>query len=144
MSIRPRSIRTLTAVIAVGLAFVAPGTASAETTQLASMSGTTSYIYYNPCLSDPNRSTTTDGAATACFQPDGEHFYLCDIKADGHHPEADFIVSGWNYPFTNTHGYGTCLDANFDMNESIYVAFRSYNYEGNTLLSAGPWRYDYS
>jgi hypothetical protein len=83
-----------------------------------------------------------DLGAMVCFNPTGEHMYVCDVEADGHHPAARY--QGSNDPgFSYKHhsgpgsGVGTCLDVDFDMPEDTFIRYAAYNYEGDTLVSSG-------
>ncbi len=84
-----------------------------------------------------SRVYTPDDGAMVCFNPTGEHMFVCDIKADGHHAAAWYQGSN-DASGASKHNYdgnGTCLDVNFDMPEDTSIRYRAINYEDTTVLS---------
>ncbi|MCX2729772.1 hypothetical protein OOZ19_05940 [Saccharopolyspora sp. NFXS83] len=81
------------------------------------------------------------GGALVCFNPTGEHLYICDRAADGHHPVARYYrsdKSGLKTKHANV-GNGKCLDWNLSIPESGWVDYRACNYEGSTALSCSSF-----
>lgn len=88
-------------------------------------------------------STSSDGGATICFDPAGEHLYVCDTAADGHHPAvwyqgSDDYNLGQHGTADYYGGYGSCGDLNLSMPEDTSIRFYAINREGSTNLSYGP------
>ncbi|QUH00609.1 hypothetical protein HUO13_07060 [Saccharopolyspora erythraea] len=82
-----------------------------------------------------------DGGAMVCFNPTGEHLYICDNAKDGHHPVARYYrsdSSGLKTKHADV-GYGTCLDHNLSIPDSGWINYRACNYEGSTQLSCGSF-----
>ncbi|WP_432189728.1 hypothetical protein [Streptomyces sp. Tue6028] len=83
-----------------------------------------------------------DGGAQACFQAYGEHLYLCDTKADGHHPAVIYDLDGTTSD-TRVDGtglsYGLCRDIDEDLPENHTIYFKVLNVEGSTTLSYSGW-----
>ncbi|TDC95548.1 hypothetical protein E1161_04800 [Saccharopolyspora aridisoli] len=80
-----------------------------------------------------------DSGAMVCFNPTGEHLYICDNASDGHHPVARYYrsdSSGLKTKHADV-GYGTCLDHNLSIPESGWINYQACNYEGSTQLSCG-------
>jgi hypothetical protein len=88
--------------------------------------------------------TTPDGGAAACFQTSGDHIYVYDTKADGHHAVAVWRTSyGRTGTCTNMNSNGNTYDTekncNYDLNEGETIEFRADTREGNTLISASGY-----
>lgn len=81
-----------------------------------------------------------DGGSTVCFQPYGEHLYVCDTAADGHHPGTWYWVnSGALHNKQYNLGNGYCHDINLSLAESSWITFQACNYEGSTELDCSDW-----
>lgn len=93
-----------------------------------------------PASGDPCYGIATTGA-WSCFQPYGEHLYLCDTAADGHHPGSWYRVNGgsWHNVQYNV-GNGNCGDLNLAIGESGYIDIQACNYEGSTELNCSGIR----
>jgi hypothetical protein len=81
-----------------------------------------------------------DGGAMACFNPTGEHLFICDTDNDGHHPGAWYLISGinWHNPQYSL-GAGECHDLNLDMAETASIQYKACNYEGTRELSCSSY-----
>ncbi|CAM04652.1 hypothetical protein A8924_5797 [Saccharopolyspora erythraea NRRL 2338] len=82
-----------------------------------------------------------DGGAMVCFNPTGEHLYICDNASDGHHPVARYYrsdSSGLKTKHADV-GFGTCLDHNLSIPDSGWINYQACNYEGSTQLSCGSF-----
>lgn len=80
-----------------------------------------------------------DGGAFACFVPYGEHLWLCDTAADGHHPAVRYRINGGSWTIKHADlSNGNCIDYNLDIAETGYIEFEPRNYEGSTIISYGP------
>ncbi|OZV76640.1 hypothetical protein CA850_26575 [Micromonospora echinospora] len=80
-----------------------------------------------------------DGGALACFVPYGEHLWVCDTRADGHHPGVAYRVNGGSWVYRDYDlGNGNCRDIDLDIAESGYIELVPRNYEGSTMVSDGP------
>jgi hypothetical protein len=80
---------------------------------------------------------SADGGAMVCWNPTGEHLYICDTASDGHHPAARYYRSD-SAGLKSKHAdvsYGNCLDHNLSLPESGWVDYQACNYEGSSLLS---------
>lgn len=85
--------------------------------------------------------TSPDGGARVCFTPDGDHLYVCDAEADGHHPVARFYRSD-SSGLKVEHSYLSspeCTDVNLDIPEEGWIDYQACNYEGSTQLSCGSF-----
>ncbi|WP_053720690.1 hypothetical protein [Saccharothrix sp. NRRL B-16348] len=98
-------------------------------------------VAWPPDCADETRSY--DLGAMVCFNPTGEHLYVCDVEADGHHPAARYQGSHdteWAYKHHTGpgSGVGTCLDVDFDMPENTSIRYAALNFEGARQVSGGP------
>ncbi|MGW5051821.1 hypothetical protein [Actinokineospora sp. NPDC004072] len=88
-----------------------------------------------------NAVKSYDGGALACFNPTGEHLYLCDTAADGSHPEVRYQGnhdgSTWGLA-RNYAGAGQCVDINLTMAEDTFIRYTPQNWDGNRRMSDGP------
>jgi hypothetical protein len=120
------------------VSFVMPASvasaASSEAAVTVQVSASVSVTCYGAVVS-------TDGGALACFNPAGEHLYVCDTAGDGHHPGAWYFTTGgsWHNPQYSL-GEGYCHDINLDMAESSYITYQACNYEGTTELSCSVYK----
>jgi hypothetical protein len=79
---------------------------------------------------------TPDGGAMACFEPYGEHLFVCDTSSDGHHPGVDYWINDGEGHFADYDlGAGYCHDINLSIAESGHIDFYAVNVEGSTWLS---------
>jgi len=81
-------------------------------------------------------TVSRDGGAMVCFNPTGEHLYVCDLKADGHHPGVEYSIDEAptkqaDYDLTANY----CHDLNLSMSEHSHVTYWAINYEGAAELS---------
>lgn len=83
--------------------------------------------------------TSPDGGAKVCFVPDGDHLFVCDTKADGHHPVARFTRSDSSglKEEHSTLASPECTDVSLNIPEEGWVNYQACNYEGTTQLSCG-------
>ncbi|WP_216216213.1 hypothetical protein [Amycolatopsis aidingensis] len=83
-----------------------------------------------------------DRGAMVCFQPYGEHLYICDAKADGHHPVARYYRSDKSGRKVkhSTYPNPQCLDHNLSIPESGWINYQACNYEKKTALSCSAYR----
>lgn len=82
-----------------------------------------------------------DGGALVCFNPYGEHLYICDTASDGHHPVARYYrsdKSGQKVKHASV-GAGYCYDHNLSIPESGWVNYQACNYEKDTVLSCSSY-----
>ena len=81
-----------------------------------------------------------DGGAMGCFNPTGEHLFVCDTAADGHHPEVDYSINGgtWTGAAYDL-GAGNCEDVNLDIAESGSISYLACTVEGTTALSCSGY-----
>jgi hypothetical protein len=82
-----------------------------------------------------------DGGAMVCFNPTGEHLYICDERSDGHHPGAWYSINAG--AFHNPQyslGIGNCHDLNLDMAESSWIGYQACNYEGSAEISCSGYK----
>lgn len=82
-----------------------------------------------------------DGAALVCFNPYGEHLYICDVAADGHHPVGRYYRSD-SSGLKTKHAApesGGCYDHNLAIPESGWINYQACNYEKETQLSCGSF-----
>lgn len=111
--------------------------APSTTVSVASDSGdvSTSAECYYPIISG-------DGGALVCFNPYGEHLYICDNAADGHHPVGRYYRSDKSGLKTKhaTPQNGACYDHNLAIPESGWINYQACNYEKSTLLSCSSFR----
>jgi len=122
---------------ATAISFVLPasaasaGTANAAVTVAAvSAAGSCGHAVFSP-----------DGGAMACFNPTGEHLFVCDTDDDGHHPGAWYVIGNginWHNPQYSL-GAGSCHDINLDMAESDTITYQACNYEGTQELSCSSY-----
>ena len=122
---------------ATAISFVLPasaasaGTANAAVTVAAvSAAGSCGHAVFSP-----------DGGAMACFNPTGEHLFVCDTDDDGHHPGAWYVLGNginWHNPQYNL-GAGSCHDINLDMAETDTITYQACNYEGTQELSCSSY-----
>ncbi|MEU7527600.1 hypothetical protein AB0A74_17830 [Saccharothrix sp. NPDC042600] len=131
--LRQRLLLPLLAALSGLLLMAAPQAAQAAPAEAGF--GALGVVAYPPTCW--NKVWSPDGGAMTCFNPTGEHMYVCDIKADGHHAAAWFkgtydTYGGYRH---NYEGNGTCLDVDFDMPENTAIKYDSRNMEGDTLLS---------
>ncbi|AGI88362.1 hypothetical protein AB0F32_05625 [Streptomyces albidoflavus] len=81
-------------------------------------------------------------AGRACFQPNGDKFWVQDLKADGHHVEmnAQVNVNGNWYHCLNYHGkaagWTSCSFATV-VPENARIAYNVSVWEGDKLLRSG-------
>src|SRR3954464_3132116 len=118
---------------ATAISFVLPasaasaGTANAAVTVAAvSAAGSCGHAVFSP-----------DGGAMACFNPTGEHLFVCDTDDDGHHPGAWYVIGAginWHTP-QYSRGPAPCHDINLDMAETDTITYQACNYEGTRQLS---------
>jgi hypothetical protein len=81
-----------------------------------------------------------DGGSAVCFNPTGEHLWVCDNASDGHHPGAWYRVnSDANHQVDYDLGFGNCHDVNLDTVESATVHYQACNYEGSVELNCSAW-----
>ncbi|OLF12827.1 hypothetical protein BLA60_06035 [Actinophytocola xinjiangensis] len=93
----------------------------------------TSVVGYPPNCPDNSKRWDLEYRSLVCFNPTGEHMFVCDTKADGARASAWYRGSDDEY-FTridNTHGVYTCLDVNFDMPEDTYIEYQSCAYDAD-------------
>lgn len=100
------SARTRTAALAalscagLLLATAAPASAAPDDADVTELSGPHHWMYTD--------DSTPGGRVD--FYPDGDHFKVCDIQADGWAVEADIHDSGYNKSFRlYVGGNGTCV-----------------------------------
>lgn len=81
--------------------------------------------------------TTVPGTDVyVCWQPYGEHIYVCDNRWDGHHVFADFTQAGRpTFRIQNYAGQASCEHRNLDLPEGTRVAIRGCVAEGTRTLS---------
>jgi len=116
-------------VLPASMASAAPLTAEA-TVAAVTAAGSCGHAVFSP-----------DGGAMACFNPTGEHLFVCDTDDDGHHPGAWYLLTAgvnWHNVQYNL-GAGECHDLNLDMAESAYIQYQACNYEGSTPLSCSSY-----
>ena len=137
-----RRLLTIATVATAGvLALIAPASASVSS-QLSSHSAP---VVASPAerpsvvtAADTNcyGGYTYDGGALACFVPYGEHLWVCDAAADGHHPGVWYRINSGSWVNAQYDlGAGNCHDINLSIAESGYITFYAVNYEGPTALS---------
>ncbi|UVS80288.1 hypothetical protein [Actinokineospora sp. UTMC 2448] len=123
--------------LVAALGMVVPG-AAASAEGAGAMAITTSVINWPPDCGNAVKSY--DGGALVCFNPTGEHMFVCDTDGDGAHPEALYRGnhdSSWGRK-KHYGGVGTCLDVNFTMAEDTFIQYQPQNWDGNLLVSRGP------
>ncbi|MDI5968117.1 hypothetical protein POF50_001930 [Streptomyces sp. SL13] len=92
------------------------------------------------CASEYHPVQSPDGGALACFNPTGEHLYVCDNAADGHHPGVNYFITGGSWKNAQYDlGNGACHDLNLDIAESDDITYQACNYEGSTALSCSVY-----
>ncbi|SFB27900.1 hypothetical protein SAMN05216266_107203 [Amycolatopsis marina] len=82
-----------------------------------------------------------DRGALVCFNPYGEHLYICDNAPDGHHPAARYYrsdKSGLKVKHAAVKS-GNCYDHNLSIPESGWVNYQACNYEKDTRLSCSSF-----
>ena len=117
-----RIVGTIALTTATVTSFVMPASA-------ASAAGSCGHAVFSP-----------DGGAMACFNPTGEHLFICDTDSDGHHPGAwyvrrDLLWHNVQYDLSA----GNCHDLNLDMAESESITYYACNYEGTEELGCSSW-----
>lgn len=139
-------LRRVVAAVAVAfmsaLAFAAPAAAAPSSTSMhpqvvspSQQSNVASPMADKNCYG----AITDDGGASACFVPYGEHLWVCDEKADGHHPGVVYWINGGSAHYADYDlGAGHCHDINLSIAESGYIDFYAVNYEKSTPLSYSP------
>ncbi|MFI6231888.1 hypothetical protein ACIBCR_31790 [Micromonospora echinospora] len=130
----PAALPRPVAPAATGPAATAPAaTAPAATAPAATGPATTGVA------PDCHGGYSRDGGALACFVPHGEHLWVCDTRADGHHPGVAYRVNGGSWVYRDYDlGSGNCRDIDLDIAESGYIDLVPRNYEGSTVVSDGP------
>ena len=124
---------------ATAISFVLPASAasaaSADSTSAATVSATAAAGSCGHAVFSP------DGGAMACFNPTGEHLFVCDTDDDGHHPGAWYVIGNgidWHNPQYNL-GAGNCHDINLDLPETSTITYQACNYEGTRQLSCSSY-----
>jgi uncharacterized membrane protein len=131
-----RILGAVAVTVAAVVSLVAPASAAsaAEAATTVQLSASATAECYGTVIS-------SDGGALACFNPTGEHLYICDSDSDGHHPGAWYFTTGgsWHNPQYSL-GLGYCHDVNLDMAESSYITYQACNYEGTAELSCSVYK----
>jgi len=112
------------------VSFVLPASAANAATVEVTAAGSCGHAVFSP-----------DGGAMACFNPTGEHLFVCDTDDDGHHPGAWYVIGngiGWHNPQYNL-GAGNCHDINLDLAETDTITYQACNYEGTRELSCSSY-----
>lgn len=125
---RIRVVGAVALTVATVISFVLPATAASAAVETAA--GSCGHAVFSP-----------DGGAMACFNPTGEHLFVCDTDNDGHHPGAWYVIGAgidWHNPQYNL-GAGNCHDINLDMPESYTITYKACNYEGTRELSCSDY-----
>jgi hypothetical protein len=129
-----RTVGAIALTIATAISFVLPASvasaATPTTVAAVTAAGSCGHAVFSP-----------DGGAMACFNPTGEHLFVCDTDADGHHPGAWYLLTAgvnWHNVQYNL-GAGDCHDLNLDMAESAYIQYQACNYEGSNELSCSSY-----
>ncbi|MFB4317280.1 hypothetical protein [Actinomadura sp. 21ATH] len=82
------------------------------------------------------------GGVSVCWEPDGEHIYVCDLYPDGHHVYAVFGQAGrpdvW---IRNYAGYDSCEHRNLDLPEGTRISMQGCVAEGTKTLSCTETKY---
>jgi hypothetical protein len=121
-----RTLAALALAGGVAVSVVGPASAASAATMCGAGSGVVS----------------PDGGAYVCFNPTGEHLWICDNAADGHHPGAHYGVdSGANHQVDYDLGFGNCQDVNLDLAETSTIHYKACNYEGSVELDCSSWVY---
>ncbi|MFI5891609.1 hypothetical protein ACIA5D_16010 [Actinoplanes sp. NPDC051513] len=130
-----RIVGAVALTVATAISFVLPATtasaaAGTATLTVEAAAGSCGHAVFSP-----------DGGAMACFNPTGEHLFVCDTDADGHHPGAWYLLTaGINWHNVQYDlGAGDCHDLNLDMAESAYIQYQACNYEGSAELSCSSY-----
>jgi hypothetical protein len=111
-------------------ATAASATAASATAAAVSAAGSCGHAVFSP-----------DGGAMACFNPTGEHLFVCDTDDDGHHPGAWYVIGNgidWHNPQYNL-GAGDCHDIDLDLSETSTITYQACNYEGTRQLSCSSY-----
>jgi hypothetical protein len=135
-----RIVGAVALTTATAISFVLPASvASADTSTADAADATVTDV--SAAGSCGHAVFSPDGGAMACFNPTGEHLFVCDTDDDGHHPGAWYLLEAginWHNVQYNL-GAGNCHDVNLDMAESAYIQYQACNYEGSTELSCSPY-----
>lgn len=118
-----RIVGAVALTAATSISFVMPASA-------ASAAGSCGHEVFSP-----------DGGAMVCFNPTGEHLFICDTDNDGHHPGAWYVIGAgidWHNPQYSL-GAGSCHDLDLDMPEGYTITYKACNYEGTRELSCSAY-----
>jgi hypothetical protein len=84
-------------------------------------------VDYPPDCPTVNRLWGPADRSMVCFNPVGEHLFVCDMKADGRHASSyyrgTYDSPGYHGPVKNHNQAGSCTDANFDMPEHTTISY---------------------
>ena len=129
------AVAGLVFAVGVGTAGAAPAASAAVTVQVVSEGGVSAAAECFYPVQSP------DGGALVCWNPTGEHLYICDTKSDGHHP-ASFYFRSDSGGVKEKHAdvsAGNCLDHNLSLPESGWVNYQACNFEGSRELSCSAF-----
>src|SRR4051812_45101758 len=132
-----RIVGAVALTAATAISFVLPASAASAGTADAAVAGTA----VSAAGSCGHAVFSPDGGAMACFNPTGEHLFVCDTDDDGHHPGAWYVIGAginWHNPQYNLRA-GSCHDINLDMAESDTITYQACNYEGTQQLSCSSY-----
>ncbi|WNI27012.1 hypothetical protein [Streptomyces sp. ITFR-16] len=136
-----KAVRSLfVAAVAIGTTVAFQGVASAAsyTYRATNVSGGPDWGQLKAC----SNVNYNGEAGRACFQPNGDKFWVQDLKDDGHHVEmnAQVNINGNWYHCLDYHGAAAgwtyCSFASV-VPENARIAYNSSVWEGSKLLSTG-------
>ena len=133
-----RIVGSVALTAATAISFVLPASGASAATSTAGSADVAAVTAAGSC---GHAVFSPDGGAMACFNPTGEHLFVCDTDDDGHHPGAWYLLNGgveW-HNVQYSLGAGQCHDLNLDMAESAYIEYQACNYEGTTQLSCSSY-----
>lgn len=133
-----KRISAIFGIVAVLTAAFLGGTAAAATSKAAKAK--------NVSGSPPGGLSCSDGRGVgvlACFQPNGDKFWIRDFRADGHHVEVSFdsdrleIGSCRNF-HGRAAGWTVCDQFSRHISENQGIVFQGLVMEGSKILKRGP------
>ena len=136
-----RILGAVVLTIATAISFVLSASVASAATSTADSAAVVAVADVTAAGSCGHAVFSPDGGAMACFNPTGEHLFICDTDADGHHPGAWYLLTAgvtWHNVQYNL-GAGECHDLNLDMAESAYIQYQACNYEGSSELSCSSY-----
>jgi len=77
----------------------------------------------------------------ACFDKAGDHVYVQDTLADGHHAEGYVTAndySWWSPNCKNYNGAGTWVHCDFDVPDGKFALLYAVRLEGTSVLNEYP------